>query len=844
MAAITVGIPAYKTRFLVQAISSALAQTFTDFELLISDDSPDGSAGAIVRRFQDPRIRLIEGPRQGAVANSMHLWDNASTDLLKFLHDDDQLFPEALEALSALIAKNPDFTFAASRRIVIDEYGREIRRPVTYQTDSWMWFEPSQLANHMVRSLSNPLGEPSNLLIRRSAFADSSCLSSFAGLPIWRLMDVVFMLNATQRGPCVATSKYLSAFREHPGQLSAPHNAPAFVMSMLEWEACLRGAIQMGFVPPHVALDGALKLEDLYVRVGVGRPELQPFLKQLPALKELAGAGGREALTPRFRADFERLQAAARTHEAAAAPQASPPPDLESAPAQIRAQLEVLSRRGARGWAWMPAAPDQTVQVEALIGDRVIGHGEANLHRPEIAAWNIGAGAHGFLFTFYEPIVGDQAPRFRFFANQEQLTGDFQLPPLEGELTERREGADAPLIEHARFTAPGPDFEEFAWTQPADEPSSPAVSDPLLLAFYLPQFHPIPENDENWGPGFTEWRQLSRGVPRFPGHYQPRTPRDLGFYNLLSEDAIRAQCRMALAAGVGAFGFYYYWFNRKRVLERPIDLFLQSDIQMPFMIIWANENWTRGWDGSDQHILLQQDYDPDDEDALLADIARHMRDSRYLQVGGRPLFVLYNPDPIPDNVRTLARWRRKWSDDHGLEPLIYMAQTFTREDPRPYGLDGALEFPPHKLGSRTPPREVMDAFSKDFTGRVMDYDALAAASLEEPATAFPLIKTIVPGWDNEARRPNRGVMFEGSTPQKYQAWLEALVRRAMDRPIHGRAIVAINAWNEWAEGAYLEPDVHFGAAYLNATARALGDAVRRRSETRASESELQIDMEF
>gem|GEM_PF-583129 len=833
MPKITVGIPAYKTRFLVEAISSVLAQTFTDFDLLVSDDSADGAAGDIVRRFQDPRIRLIEGPRQGLVANSVNIWDNASADLLKFLYDDDFLFPTALEELAALIGKDPKFTFAASRRVIVDEFGRVVRRPVTYQTDDWMWFEPAQLANHLVRTISNPLGEPSNFLIRRSAFEDSSCLSRFAGLPITHLIDVAFMLNAAQRGPCAATGKYLSAFRQHADQVSSRSTAPEFALGVLEWEVCLRGAVELGLVSPHTALDGVPRLEGLYRRYGAPSPEIQQFFYQLPALKELLGAGARQVLTTEFRADLQRAEVAVKSRAAAAA--TAPPATAEAedgaseTPHRVRANLDSLTRRGARGWAWIPDQPEQVVHVEAVVGNRVVGHAVADQQRSGLKDWNLGTGNYGFEIRFYEPLLGDEPPRFRFFAEEEWFAGETRLPPAGPGGMVRREGAEAPLLEHARFTAPGPDFEEFNPARLTDRPRRQDGPDPLLVAFYLPQFHAIPENDWNWGRGFTEWRQLPKGIPRFPGHYQPRVPRDLGFYDLLDEDVIERQSRMAKAAGVGAFAFYYYWFNRKRVLDRPVEIFLGSKIEMPFLIVWANENWTRGWDGLKENVLLEQDYDREDEDALLADLARHMRDHRYVHIDGRPLFVIYNPNQIPDTARTLARWRQKWSDIHGLRPLIFMAQAFEREDPRPYGLDGALEFPPHKLAARSPRREVFEAFSNEFASQVIAYDAFVNASVSEPAPGFPLIKTLVPSWDNEPRRPNRGLVLYGSTPRKYEAWLEALVGLAMERPVYGAPIVGINAWNEWAEGAYLEPDVHFGSAYLNATARALNAAIRKRN---------------
>jgi hypothetical protein len=262
----------------------------------------------IVWEFGDPRIRLIKGPRQGLVANSAHVWDNASADLLKFLDDDDLLFPNALAELVALIQKDAKFTFAASRRVIIGERGREVQRPVTYQTDDWLWFKPGQLASYLVRTMSNPLGQPSNILVRRSAFADSTCLSRFAGMPISRLIDVALVLNAALRGPCVATGKYLTARRQHPGQFSSQITAPAYSLSVLEWEISLRGAVQLGMVPPRVALEGVPKLEELYRSHGAPFPEIQHFFRQLPLLKEQLAAGVTEVLTSQFGLDLQRAE--------------------------------------------------------------------------------------------------------------------------------------------------------------------------------------------------------------------------------------------------------------------------------------------------------------------------------------------------------------------------------------------------------------------------------------------------------------------------------------------------------------------------------------------------------
>ncbi len=242
---------------------------------------------------------------------------------------------------------------------------------------------------------------------------------------------------------------------------------------------------------------------------------------------------------------------------------------------------------------------------------------------------------------------------------------------------------------------------------------------------------------------------------------------------------------------------------------------------MPFCLMWANENWTRRWDGSDEHVLVSQDYRSRDEPALVADLARHFGDKRYIRLGGRPVVMVYRARLIPDSAATVRRWRRLFRDGHGADPVFIMAQSFGDEDPRPHGMDAAVEFPPHKLTAATPTiNDTLQVLDPAFDAEVYDYAAVARASVDEPAPGFPLIKTAVPGWDNDPRRQGAGAVLHGATPALYQAWLEALMRFARRHPVAGEAIVCINAWNEWAEGATLEPDVHWGGAFLNATARA------------------------
>ncbi len=387
----------------------------------------------------------------------------------------------------------------------------------------------------------------------------------------------------------------------------------------------------------------------------------------------------------------------------------------------------------------------------------------------------------------------------------------------------RRQGHEIDIPhEVRRNTRPGPMFEEVT-PLPSGTPRRAK-----LLAYYLPQFHPVPENDEWWGKGFTEWTNVARALPRFAGHYQPRIPRDLGHYRLEGSETLRRQAELARAAGLHGFVFYFYWFDGRRLLDAPLEALLADpSIDLPFCLMWANENWTRRWDGSDHEILLAQTYRKSDEAALVATFLRHFADPRYIRLEGRPVLMVYRAGLIPEGAVT--RWRRLFRAG-GEDPLFVMAQSFDDRDPRDVAMDAAVEFPPHKLveglglinASLTP-------LDHSATAQVFSYADLAANSDLSPSP-YPLIRTAVPGWDNDPRRQGAGMVVHGATPTAYQAWLERLIDAARAQPVGGEAIVCINAWNEWGEGAYLEPDIHFGAAFLNATGRAV--AARAAPETR------------
>lgn len=444
---------------------------------------------------------------------------------------------------------------------------------------------------------------------------------------------------------------------------------------------------------------------------------------------------------------------------------------------------------------------------------------------PDIAAAGIDPFAHFMEIGFREdrnpsPDFDTAFYRSRYLRYQPHVNPllDYQQRRDETGIYPKRPLREATLPgEMARFSRPGEAFEPF-------EPLPPGTAlRAWVLAYYLPQFHPIPENDAWWGRGFTEWTNLARGMPRFAGHYQPRTPRDLGHYRLDDPETLRRQIAMARGAGVHGFVFYFYWFNGHRLLEKPLEILLADpSLDIPFCLMWTNENWTRRWDGHDEEILISQDYRPDEDEDLILTFGRHFADPRYIRLQGRPMLMIYRPGLIPSAPETVARWRSLFRALCNEDPIFVMGQGFDAADPAEFGMDAAIEFPPHKLTASLPKiNDSLDWLDMEAEPHVVSYQDTVAISLAEPTPSYPLIKTAVPSWDNDARREGRGLVLHGSTPAIFGEWVSALVARAEKTPVFGQPLICINAWNEWAEGAYLEPDLHYGSAYLNALSRAV-----------------------
>ncbi|MBK5971200.1 MULTISPECIES: glycoside hydrolase family 99-like domain-containing protein [Thiorhodovibrio] len=343
-----------------------------------------------------------------------------------------------------------------------------------------------------------------------------------------------------------------------------------------------------------------------------------------------------------------------------------------------------------------------------------------------------------------------------------------------------------------------------------------------LIAFYLPQFHPIPENDEWWGKGFTEWTNVTKAVPQFEGHYQPQLPGELGFYDLRLSEVLHRQVALAIQHGLSGFCFHYYWFAGRRLLEKPLNQFTSDkSIKFEFCICWANENWTRRWDGQESEILLAQEHSPATDEKFIDDVVPLFQDPRYITISGRPVLIVYRIDLLPEPKLTVKRWRTRCRELGLPEPYLIAARTFGLKDPRPHGFDAAVEFPPHNV-------DVLDItkstalLNPAFQGRIFSYPSLVSKQVvPKPSEPCRIFGCAFPGWDNEARKPGKGHVFWGATPRLYSEWLDKLCRDAGARSVSDERIVFVNAWNEWAEGAHLEPDRRFGYAYLRATAQVL-----------------------
>lgn len=383
-------------------------------------------------------------------------------------------------------------------------------------------------------------------------------------------------------------------------------------------------------------------------------------------------------------------------------------------------------------------------------------------------------------------------------------------------------GTDAP--ESARAVAPqyAQDGDLFV---PFDPPPK-ATTKVRAIAHYLPQFHAIPENDLWWGKGFTEWSNVGKALPNYQDHYQPHCPIHFGYYDLANPRTMVEQAQVAKAYGLGGFSHYFYWFAGKTLLETPLQQMLDNpDVDIPFCLTWANENWTRTWDGGNHHILIGQEHSIGDSVNLLRHLRRYFEDPRYIRIDDKPVFTIYNSKIIPDLADIIDAWREE-AASWGM-PGLYLigAETHDITPVGSLGFDAAMQFPPHNThqANITDDKKLQNP---KFTGEVFDYEKLVAHELAREEPHYKFFRSSMLSWDNTARRQDAGRIYDNFSIDAYSRWTSHISNAVLanDKYSPDEKIIFINAWNEWAEGTHLEPDRRYGFAYLKATYDSLPNA--------------------
>ena len=367
-----------------------------------------------------------------------------------------------------------------------------------------------------------------------------------------------------------------------------------------------------------------------------------------------------------------------------------------------------------------------------------------------------------------------------------------------------------------------------------------------VIAFYLPQYHRIQENDEWWGEGFTDWTNVSQARPMFPGHRQPQIPSALGFYDLTCPQVWEAQADLARRAGIHGFCIYHYYFNGKTLLERPLQMMLELERpDFPFCLCWANENWTRRWDGGERHVLMGQEYGSYDPVAHMKHLSAAMKDTRYIRVNDKPLWLIYNPSEIPKLPAVMEKWRatarQQLGHDLHVAGVLSYQNALTAAQMMEIGFDSVVDFYP-KSSERQGRSFVNEVryFPQRLIGQLIDRGllpegsrrpvpnrysyaklverAMAAAESQRRQGVWPCV---MPSWDNTARRRSgTATIIQNDDPALFASWLEAALT-VVDRNPPEERFVFINAWNEWAEGCHLEPDTQIGRGFLEATHAAI-----------------------
>lgn len=364
------------------------------------------------------------------------------------------------------------------------------------------------------------------------------------------------------------------------------------------------------------------------------------------------------------------------------------------------------------------------------------------------------------------------------------------------------------------------------FVQIANDNIKPSSSDPLILAYYLTQFHETEINNKNFGKGFTEWTNVAKAKQLYTGHYQPHIPIDMGFYNLAHDDVMSRQVELAKKYGIGGFCFYYYWFSGQRILEKPLFNYLNNKtLDLPFCLFWANETWQRRWFGGNKEILIEHKFDISMVKKFFDDILPFFKDKRYIKIDNKPLLILYHYNEFqPDDLQEIVQAFNKLALKAGFDGIHFIGQGYKLPSQivQNYALDGVAEFSP--CGMELPIYQEPNLACPEYTGTMYDAASMVKNKTWQYDTDYLLYKGVFTSWDNTPRTFTRANIYRGMTPQLYKEWLKETIEWTKKRNNKQNRIIFVNAWNEWGEGAHLEPDLKYGYAYLQATRDAIEES--------------------
>lgn len=353
-----------------------------------------------------------------------------------------------------------------------------------------------------------------------------------------------------------------------------------------------------------------------------------------------------------------------------------------------------------------------------------------------------------------------------------------------------------------------------------------------LLAFYLPQYYSFPLNNNAFGKGFTEWTNVTKAIPHFMGHYQPHLPYDVGFYDLSKPDVMYRQIELAKMYGIYGFCFHYYWFSgRKRLLEIPIFNYLKNkDLDMPFCLCWANENWAKLWDGGDKEVIMKQEYKKEDTEPFFEDILPFFKDNRYIKIDNKPVLIIYKSSIIDKEILVhFIENMQRLAKQNGFDGIYFIAaktHLITEESiAEETGFEAEVEFPPHQMKNLKLNKRIKNYVNKNLLSKIYDTKLWIQEKNYIYKTNFKLFKCVFPNWDNTARKAYSAGWIVQLSPNEYKTWLADCINWTKQNNSKDEQFVFINAWNEWGEGAHLEPDQRYGYAYLQKTKEALEETL-------------------